>query len=412
MNTSKITIKQLIDQAQHELIAAEYSDFTLKAINNAWRLFSDYAAEQGQVYYSTELFLLHVEERYQALSIENRSFYKTQKYKYMCKLDEFYKFGHIMPRSRVKKIYCFDGCMEESVAAFLMEKAKVLSASRYQAFELYLERFCFYIASNTAITGVDELSGDIIVGFFEACVIYTEATIYATVSCLGQYLDFLYEKKYIPFMLSTVLPRMPRRDQKEILSVYSSEDIQTLLTCFDLNNKKDKRDYAMILIAARLGLRASDICHLKFGEVHWVTNEISIIQQKTKQPATYPLLNDVGEAIISYIKDAHPQVDSEYIFLRTSPPYRELANGGMYNLTAKYFTRAGIKVQNRRCGPHSLRHTLSSLLLNADIPLPVISEILAHKSTETTKVYLSIAAKQLAECALSVPPIEREGADV
>ena len=412
MNTSKITVKQLIEQARHELIAAEYSDFTFKSITNAWKLFHDHVEEQGQLYYSTGLFLRYVEERYQALSLENRSFYKTQKYKYMCKLDEFYKFGYIIPCSRAKKIYSFDGCLEESVTAFLKEKSRVLSSARYQAFELYLERFCFYIVSHTALTDVEGLSEDIIVNFLEACIIYTEATIYATVSCLRQYLDFLFEERYVSSKLSAVLPRMPKRNQKEILSVYSPEDIQKLLTCFDLNNPKDKRDYAMILIAARLGLRGSDISHLKFSEVNWSANEISIIQQKTKRPATYPLLNDVGEAIISYIRDARPKVDSEYIFLRTSPPYRELARGGMYNLTEKYFTRAGIKVQNKRRGPHSLRHTLSSLLLDAEVPLPVISEILAHKSTETTKVYLSIAEKQLAECALPVPSIESEGEDV
>ena len=82
--------------------------------------------------------------------------------------------------------------------------------------------------------------------------------------------------------------------------------------------------------------------------------------------------------------------------------------GSLYNVVDKYMKRAKISIPSgKKHGPHALRHSLSSLLLENNVPLPIISEILAHKSTETTKIYLKIAEKQLLECSLPVPPISR-----
>lgn len=411
MYKTTVTITELIEKAGHTIRELGYAGFTVQAHLDTWRALENYAHQGGLIYYTTELFLAYAEEKFQSITLPSSTKYKSSQFNHLVKLDEFYKFGTITPARRNKKIYCFEGCFKESVRAFLQLKSRFLSKARVQSYELYLERFCSYMSYGFALEALDELTGSQVMAFMEDCKVYTKSTVYATTSCLRQYLDYLYAEGFSTSKLSSVLPKVDRRRQKEIPSVYSSDEIERLLLCFDLENPKENRDYTMVLTAVRLGLRASDIVSLRFSEIDWERNTISLIQKKTRQPATYPLLKEIGEAIISYIKTARPQSDNEYIFLRSLAPYTRLNNGSMYNITEKYFTRAGISGNpDRSRGPHALRHSLSSMLLENDVPLPIISEILAHKSSDTTKAYLKIAERQLAHCALPVPIIEM-GAD-
>ncbi len=410
MNKTQITIEELVKNAHETIVALGYAEFTTEIFLNAWNGFKNYAVKNEILHYSTELLLMYSEEKHQIISEPNSTTYKHKQYNYLLKLDEYYKFGAITSaRLNKRKAYCFDGCFCDSCLVFLQQKSKVLSDARVQSYKLYLERFCTYITNKSSLNAPNELGESQVLQFIENCKIYTKPTVYATVSCLRQYLDFLYFEKIIDKKLSSVLPKINKRKQKEIPSAYSHDEIEKLLSSFNRGNPKELRDYTMVLIAARLGLRASDICSLKFNEIDWERNTITIIQQKTQTPATYPLMEEVGEAIISYIKIARPKVDNEHIFIRLNPPYTRLDNGSMYTLTEKYFTRAQINSPvGKSRGPHALRHSLSSMLLENNVPLPVISEILAHKSTESTKVYLKIAEKQLKNCSLSVPLIESE----
>ena len=132
---------------------------------------------------------------------------------------------------------------------------------------------------------------------------------------------------------------------------------------------------------------------------------IEIFQEKTKKSLQLPLLNEVGDAIIDYLK-FRPKSSTDYIFLRVASPPERLDSRSLYEIVSRYMRRAGIKIPpGKKHGPHSLRHSLSSLMLEKRVPLPVISEILSHTSTETTKVYLKIDLSHLRECALDVPGI-------
>jgi integrase len=152
-------------------------------------------------------------------------------------------------------------------------------------------------------------------------------------------------------------------------------------------------------------MRASDICALEFASLKWEENKLEFVQRKTGKPVSLPLLNEVGDAIIEYLM-VRPQSDLNSVFLRIAPPPVQLHRHSLYEITRKYITRSGIYIPpGKKHGPHALRHSLSSILLESRVPLPVISGILAHSSSDTTKVYLKIDHNQLRECALSVPPV-------
>ncbi len=163
-----------------------------------------------------------------------------------------------------------------------------------------------------------------------------------------------------------------------------------------------KRDYAILLLITRLGLRSGDVCNLQYENIDWEQNKISLTQHKTGRPLTLPLLEDVGLALIDYLKFARPKCDSQFIFIRHRAPLGPFVSKSVYMLVARYIGKAGLLTPSKKHGPHALRHSLASRLLEENVPLPVISEILGHANTETTATYLSISVEQLRRCALEV----------
>ena len=125
-------------------------------------------------------------------------------------------------------------------------------------------------------------------------------------------------------------------------------------------------------------------------------------QVKTGNPLELPLLEDVGGAIINYLKNARPKTDSDHVFVRQVPPYTDFNPGAVGALVRVRLQKSGIHLEGKKKGSHTLRHSLASRLLEHEIPLPVISEILGHTTTETTMTYLRIDIGELKKCALEV----------
>ena len=114
-----------------------------------------------------------------------------------------------------------------------------------------------------------------------------------------------------------------------------------------------------------------------------------------------PLPDDVGWAIIDYLKNGRPQTDSKNIFVSHNYPYMQLSS--IFKIVPAQMRKAGIKSPNgRRIGMHAFRHGLATHMLEKNIPLPVISQTLGHADIKSTEVYLRISIAQLSQCALEV----------
>ncbi|NLB20242.1 MAG: tyrosine-type recombinase/integrase, partial [Clostridium sp.] len=122
-----------------------------------------------------------------------------------------------------------------------------------------------------------------------------------------------------------------------------------------------------------------------------------------------PILAESGEAVIDYLKYGRPNSDLPYIFLQVNSPYDRLNRSTLHSIVHLYLNKANIKCENeRKHGPHALRHSLAGVLLEKKTPIPVISEVLGHESIESTRYYLRIDIKSLRQCALEVPLIPSE----
>lgn len=227
-----------------------------------------------------------------------------------------------------------------------------------------------------------------------------------TVMTIRVFVRYLCEEKLlqdnrVEYWMSILQVRQVR--QPKIPSVYSVEEIERLINAIDRSSPQGKRDYAMVLLAARYGLRVSDIIGLRYCNLDWATNRIVLIQRKTGKKTELPLSEEVGNAIIAYLKFGRPDIDIPYVFIRVNAPYGPLSTSGMNITIRDYMRLADIGYQERKHGPHALRHSLASNLLRSNEPIPVISEILGHSSTESTMCYLRVDFNQLKQCALEVP---------
>ncbi len=194
------------------------------------------------------------------------------------------------------------------------------------------------------------------------------------------------------------------RNQR-IPAIWPETAVNSLLAAVDRSRPKGKRDYAILLLACRLGMRAGDIRDLRLDNLNWDDSRIEFKQGKTGRKVIVPLTNEIGEALIDYLQNGRPATDYRTIFLRSQVPYTPLSKGNkLYDIVEKYRILAGIKLPHQAHGMHSLRHTVASRLLNAGNPLESISNLLGHASLDSTRIYTRIDVEQL-RCAALEPEV-------
>jgi len=299
------------------------------------------------------------------------------------------------------------GRIGSQIRAFLEYRASLgYSVDTISDDEIYLRRFQKYLDA-VGRSDFSELLPEDILGFIKTLSYSTKATIHCTFCSLRGLLRHLQQERILDVDLSYLVPKDNYRKEAKLPTTYTEEEIERMLSAVDRGNPKGKRDYAMLLLACRLGLRASDICGLSFSNLLWQENLIVLIQEKTKKRIELPLLADVGNAIIDYLKYGRPVSQLQYIFLHAGHEERKLAEPTLHSIVSLYLRQAGVtNVEKKKHGPHALRHSLAGFLLQKKTPLPVISEVLGHDSTESTKTYLRIDMEQLRQCALEVPPVD------
>jgi integrase len=183
-----------------------------------------------------------------------------------------------------------------------------------------------------------------------------------------------------------------------------------LLNVVDRSSPRGKRDYAILLLACRLGLRLGDIQALRLDDLKWDTAAIEFAQSKTGAPLCLPMTEEVGEALIDYLQFGRPQTAYRELFLRAQPPFTPLADDGRFYDIVKYWRElAGIRFRSKQhCGLHSLRHTLATQLVREQTPIHVISQILGHATTASTMIYAKADVEALRGAALNPEEVRHE----
>jgi len=220
-----------------------------------------------------------------------------------------------------------------------------------------------------------------------------------------RFLRYLFETDILKKDYSIPLYDIKCHRAEKLPSIYNNEEIRKMEASIERSSSTGRRNYAIFLLASRLGLRASDIRFLQFNELDWDKNVINLIQCKTKKMIELPLLNIVGEAMIDYIRNGRPKSDSKTIFLTAIAPYTIISVPGISCIVSRIIYKAGIDTKGRHHGSHCLRHSLATRLLKQGTTLPVISDVLGHSDSQTTMTYLNVDINGLLQCSLDVPPV-------
>lgn len=288
---------------------------------------------------------------------------------------------------------CFDNVIRE-YESYLVKKGKtrehVRNLVRMAAgFLKLMDQFgCTQIASIT--------SEMILLGFNQAASKYNYRLY------IGTFFQYAHSRKMTEIDFWSLIPPVVRHHG--LPSVYSPQEVEQLLATIERVTELGKRNYAIILIAARLGLRASDIAGLRFDNLK--SEAIEIIQSKTKQPLKITLLDEVKEAIFDYVDHGRPQSPTSYIFLNVGG-YGIISARNISVLTRRTFMRSGIVCGNRKTGPHSLRASLATALLSEGNDYNTIQRVLGHSNIQSTKSYAKVDIEQLRTYAIDVPPASR-----
>jgi integrase/recombinase XerD len=193
------------------------------------------------------------------------------------------------------------------------------------------------------------------------------------------------------------VPAVPTKEQVECLLKASSEDTSPM----------GIRDYAALLLMVLYGLRVGEVVRLRLEDIDWRREKFRVSHRKNGTPTEYPLLPEVGEAILRYLSNARPKTQVRALFIRTTAPYVAIQTGAaLHHSLERIFKLAGIP-RGPRMGPHSLRHMRAATLLRAGASLKTIGDVLGHRSARSTSVYLKLHTEDLRMIALNVPTAAR-----
>lgn len=259
-----------------------------------------------------------------------------------------------------------------------------------------------FFLDDHSIHSYNAISPAFLSNYVKTFVNLTSKSVKASLVAMRCFFRHLYLNSFTQHDLSGMLPQLKSYYAPSIPRVWQASEVKLVLDTIDRGNPTGKRDYAILLLIARLGLRASDIKALRLVNICWDTKSLEISQHKTRNPISFPILNDIGWAIIDYLRNGRPHTESPFLFVRHNAPFEEFApNAAMSRILVKYIREAGVKIpRDIPLGLHSLRHTLASILLEKDVPLSTISNILGHMNLKSTDIYLHIDFKRLQECAL------------
>ena len=411
MNGSKVNIHELIDQTMEALTGLGLSKHTV------WGCYSDhylpigrYFEKQMEIYYSDTIMAeyLHMLETRLANGEVGKQYFRIGR-KATERLKEFHDTGKLEWSCR-PKISKFK--LSESFSRHLDEFMATQSfhPNTQEDVKWAVKRYLAYLTWEKH-QSIDTITPKDISRFLYYCSQHFKPGTNRDIICyIKKFHTFLDETGRLSIPYKSILSFSVARETK-IHKPITPDEVARTIAQIDVSTVMGKRDMAIFLLAVNTGMRAVDIINLKLRDIDWRKNTIYILQRKTGEALSLPLVESVGAAIKEYILNGRPQCESDYMFLRINRPYQKLGDGvGIRNIWEAYQKKAGIeRAPFDGKGVHSLRRLLGRDMAIAGIPVTTIAQVFGHSGIGATTQYISLDGEHLKECALDFHGIEIEG---
>lgn len=409
----KTYLPDLISELEQEFLRLGYTKGSMTFYRRRWNQLMAYAEDRGECYYTEQLGMDFLKEFF---GVTQEDFSRTlpqaetQEIRVIRMVGDF-QLHHAVLRRYLKHKEILTTPFFVDIRSRFQSSCEKKGYSQVTT-EHYVKQSS-YLMDYLAAQGMNDFTAvtlDTVNAYIRTLAGFSYKTVEQHICSLRAFFRFLYQEGIMPDDFAAKMPMVKARKQTAIPSVWTHEELKQLVGAIDRGSPKGRRDYAIILIACRLGLRCTDIKNLCFENFNWTEKKICFTQSKTGQPMELPLVPDVGWAVIDYLKYGRPKVDSSRIFVRHMAPFLPFAEGDhLDQLIRTYMVKAHIPMRGKHRGMHSLRHTMASVLLEKDTPLPVISDIIGHLDTNSTAVYLKVDMERLAECPLDFEEVIRLG---
>ncbi len=218
---------------------------------------------------------------------------------------------------------------------------------------------------------------------------------------IRQFLKHLADIGITQLDFSGIVPRYKR--PTPIPTVYTPEEISRMEGSINTSTESGRRNLAIIRLAARMGIRAGDIARLKISEIDFDNGYISIIQEKTEVPLSLQMPCEVSEALASHLENNKYSLEDGYVFHSMTAPYGHITTSIIRHAINKCFDAAKICTTGKKHGPHSLRSSLASSMVNDEVPYDVVRRILGHTDPDVIKYYAKADIENLRLCSIDPP---------
>lgn len=382
-----------------------YAEACIGRYNHTWDHLAEFMKASSEELYSREVGDAFLAKWHDGKDYKQLTSRQKERVRHIDVLSDMTDYGEVMRSHFKPKEITFAGETGKPFTLFIEEQSRLKAESsiaRYK--ERIYNLYTFLTDSKIQLSDFTVREATTFLGILDKTK--NDADRDNIVITTRVFFRYLCENKLLPENRESIWMNAFKKKivrNKKIPSVYTAEEVNAVIASIDRTHPQGKRDYAMTLLAARYGLRISDIIGLRFCNIEWETNRLCLVQQKTGKKVTLPLSEEVGSALIDYIKFARPNIDIPFVFIKMHAPFGPIKASGLGANISDWMRAAGINSACKKHGPHALRHSLATNLLGANQPVPVISEILGHSTTESTATYIRVSVDMLRQCALDVP---------
>jgi integrase len=403
-------LSALVSSLDAELVRLGYKDSTMAWYRGCWRRMEKYFAARGIEEFSLDVAMAWVDEacgffdKEQAGTLKRTDVYL---FRVAQTLEDYAVHGAVLRRYN-RSVCKLSGDGAEAVARFQAHlRAEDRAASTVRTYGTLAGEFVAFTGTRGGLASCDAAT----IGAFVATLTgYQVKTVEQKLCAVRSFLRFASADGLVGAACLVAVPAARSSRQARIPSVWDPGEVARIVEAIDRDNPCGKRDYAIILLIARLGLRGVDVRRLEFADFDWPGNRLFVTQAKTGHRVQLPLLKEVGWAVIDYIRHGRPACDCPQVFVRHLAPIGPFSDQDhLHQILVRHARVAHVPVsEKRRHGMHSLRHSLATRLMEGGTPVEQIADILGHQSVRSTGVYLKSSLGLLAKCALDPDAPARE----
>lgn len=298
-----------------------------------------------------------------------------------------------VPRRRMPRLY------ESHVPGYIAFARHHRGRRTFFPIENCLGKF-FRWLDNRAVRDLTAVTARHVRDFLASHTGKRRSTIIRYATELRAFLRYSHSSGIVPKDLSSAAEVPWRFRPSQPPEILDAQTIERLLAAIDRSRTTGKRDYVMLLLAARYGLRPSDIRWLRFEHVHWRAARLAFVQSKNQRTLELPLSADVEAALIDYIRH-RPTCSAREIFVRHVAPIRPFAySNSLWSLMHRAIRASKLDLQTKRRGVYLLRHSLATHMLTSGVALHTIKDVLGHASADATRRYAQVDLDGLRSVAL------------